>query len=131
MLCITLSICFLIPSFVLAGSDHYENINYVLGVNTVCDGYSCSTYGKGRIRLSFVDGVSHMPEEDYTCSVYVKLTLTGFGLANRELETGFEQTMDLTLKLNRPNTTQSVISALYICYVNSHNNEIRNQTMPV
>lgn len=130
-LCVMLSICFLIPAFAFAGSDHYDNINYGLGVRTVCDGYSCSTYGKGRIRLSFVDGVNHMLEEEYSCKVYVKINLTGGNVANIAVDTEYISTMDLSLQVDRPNTSCTVTSAVYTCYVNNDNTIIRNKTMAV
>ena len=132
-LCVMLSICFLIPTFAFAGSDHYDSINYSLGVRTVCDGYSCSTYGNGRIRLSFVDGVNHMLEEDYSCKIRVEASVISPnpGIGSVESETLFITTMDLSLRVNRPNGNYTVTSVVYKCYVNNMNNEIRNKTIPV
>ncbi len=70
-LCAVLLLCSAAPAFAL--TDNYSFIDYADGVNVECNSVLNSIRSKGTITLSFVPGVNHLPQSDYTCGVRISV----------------------------------------------------------
>ena len=56
-------------------TDHYDQIHYGLGVRIICNGSCNAAQHKAiaSIQLSFVNGVGHLPESDYSCRIDLRV----------------------------------------------------------
>ncbi len=114
-LCAVLLLCSAAPAFAL--TDNYSFIDYADGVNVECNSVLNSIRAKGTITLSFVPGVNHLPQSDYTCGVKIKIYYTNG--SSFEVDSGDVSAMTTNTSKNHSPLTAS--SAEYTYRVNNTN----------
>ena len=76
LMCALLLVTAVMPAHALAGTDSDTHIEYGLGVQVECNSVINNALARGKIECSFVNGVSHLPEGDYTCRIVLGIGYT-------------------------------------------------------
>ncbi|MBQ4447687.1 MAG: hypothetical protein II897_05285 [Clostridia bacterium] len=122
-LCGLLMICMSLPSFALSRTDSHTHVDYDDGVRVTCLSTLTLSKGKSKLNLAFEDGVSHLPEEDYSSIAEVTVKLNGASDAYSFVDSpGMAATAEVSLGGYVP--TKSI----HNYYVFSTNNRVYRKT---
>lgn len=93
LMCALLIVTAAVPALALAGTDSDTHIEYGLGVQVKSTSSINNAESKGTLKCSFVTGVAHLPESDYTCRIVMGIGYTNGIFLN--VDTDDIQTMTL------------------------------------
>ncbi len=108
--------CAIVPVYALDGTDSETHIEYSLGVRETSLSTINAVFGKAKINISFVSGLNHLPQADYSCKATLTINYTGgqtdFG------SSGIVNAMSASKKLFADNTL-TVCAVDYEYFVNN------------